>query len=145
MKGISLSAEICRGFRQTKMHCYGPNLFWHGCNKSWILGPQPIDYMFFCRTWIVKSGHGTAPVLVIGSRHVSGEIHIIPNMEHKDRMVALSVEKRFYVILVAQWMKVSDIHNYMYVFIWKLISFQGKEPGTLLMTTKPHHNCLQVY
>ncbi len=25
------------------MHCWGPNLFWHGCNESQIFGPQTID------------------------------------------------------------------------------------------------------
>ncbi len=64
----SLSSEICRGHKNEiccthartnchnhnradamrpqhirEMHCWGPNLFWHGCNESQIFGPQTID------------------------------------------------------------------------------------------------------
>ncbi len=31
-----------------EMHCWGPNLFWHECYESQILGPQVIDYRRFC-------------------------------------------------------------------------------------------------
>ncbi len=27
--------------------CWGPNLFWHGCNESQIFGPQTIDYRLY--------------------------------------------------------------------------------------------------
>ncbi len=27
-----------------EMHCWDPNLFWHGCYELQILGPQVIDY-----------------------------------------------------------------------------------------------------
>ena len=44
-----LKLLTCVPWHIREMHCWGFNLFWHGCNESQILGPQTIDYMHhFC-------------------------------------------------------------------------------------------------
>ena len=35
---------ICASWYLREMHCWGLNLFWHGCYESQILGPQVIDF-----------------------------------------------------------------------------------------------------
>ncbi len=47
------------------MHCWGANLFWHGCNESEILSPQPIDHLAKHKDYVRGSIHPSVNALTV--------------------------------------------------------------------------------